>query len=310
MRIDLHQHLLPEELLAALGRRTGSPRIVRDGRDWSLRLAGEPACTLDLRDHDPVARARVAERDEVDRVVLSISSPLGIEALPAEEAEPLLAAYNRGALELGGPFAAWGAVGLEDATPAAVDALLDAGAVGVTLPAGALVDHRGLLETAPLLDRLEARGAPLFLHPGPAPWLLPHPAEPAAPGWWPAMTGYLADMSAAWHAFAAWGRPRHPRLRVLFAVLAGGGPLHAERLVARGGPVTAIHDPLAYFDVSSYGVLALDAMLRMVGVDRLVLGSDRPVVDPPPIGQLGAAVEHALSTTNPARLLGQVAVPA
>jgi hypothetical protein len=32
MRTDLHQHLLPEELLAALARRTGSPRIVRDGR--------------------------------------------------------------------------------------------------------------------------------------------------------------------------------------------------------------------------------------------------------------------------------------
>jgi hypothetical protein len=265
---------------------------------------------LDLADHDPAARARLAEQDGLDRVVLSISSPLGIESLPAEEAEPLLAAYNRGVLELGGPFAAWGAVGLDGAGPDAVDAVLDAGAVGVTLPAAAVVSHHGLELTAPLLRRLEARGAPLFLHPGPAPWNLPQAAERQAPGWWPAMTSYVADMSAAWHAFAAWGRPRHPRLRVLFAILAGGGPLHAERLVARGGPVTAIHDPLAFFDISSYGVLALDSVLRMVGVDRLVLGSDRPVVDPPPVGRLGAAVEHALSTVNPARLLGQVAVPA
>ena len=224
MRTDLHQHLLPEELLAALARRTGSPRIVRDGRGWTLRLAGEPACVLDLADHDPAARAMLAEQDGLDRVVLSISSPLGIESLPAEEAEPLLAAYNRGVLELGGPFAAWGAVGLDGAGPDAVDALLDAGAVGVTLPAAAVVSHHGLELTAPLLRRLEARGAPLFLHPGPAPWNLPQAAERQAPGWWPAMTSYVADMSAAWHAFAAWGRPRHPRLRVLFAILAGGGP--------------------------------------------------------------------------------------
>jgi hypothetical protein len=82
-------------------------------------------------------------------------------------------------------------------------------------------------------------------------------------------------------------------------MLAGGGPLHAERLVARGGPGSAIHDPLAWFDVSSYGPLALDAMIRTIGVDRLVYGSDRPVAAPPAIATLGDAVEHALTVANP-----------
>ena len=77
-------------------------------------------------------------------------------------------------------------------------------------------------------------------------------------------------MSAAWHAWAAFGRARHPRLRVVFAMLAGLGPLHAERLAARGGPAEAIHDPLVWFDSSSYGARTLDSMLRLVGVDRLV----------------------------------------
>ena len=43
-------------------------------------------------------------------------------------------------------------------------------------------------------------------------------------------------------------------------------------------------------------------MLRVVGVDRLLYGSDRPVVDPwrwP----LGDAAEHAIFVTNPERLL-------
>jgi hypothetical protein len=120
------------------------------------------------------------------------------------------------------------------------------------------------------------------------------------PGWWAALTGYVASMQTAWHAFAVWGRPAHPRLRVCFAMLAGLAPLQRERLIARGGP--AISDPDVFLDVSSYGPRTVDAVLREVGVDRLVEGSDRPVVavvERP----LGEAVLTALRERNPARLL-------
>ena len=232
--------------------------------------------------------------------MVSLSTALGIEALPADEAEPLLEAYNRGILELGAPFELWAAA----VRPEALDALLDDGARGLTLPASSLAGERALARVAPLLDRLEARDAPLFVHPGPA------AVAADAPGWWPALTDYVAQMSAAWHAFAAWGRPRHPRLRVVFAMLAGCGPLHAERLAARGGPAEAIHDPLVWFDSSSYGARTLDSMLRMVGVDRLVHGSDRPVIEAAGPQLLGDAVEHAITIVNPERVLGQIAVPA
>jgi hypothetical protein len=254
MVTDLHQHLLPEEPIGA--------------------------------------RAATAERDGLERVVVSLSSALGIEALPAEEAEPLLERFNRGILELGGPFELWGSV----VRPGAADPLLAGGARGLSLPACTLADERELGRVAPLLDRLEARDAPLFVHPGPV------TGAGGAPAWWPALTGYVTQMSTAWHAFAAWGRARHPRLRVVFAMLAGCAPLHAERLALRGGPAEAIHDPLVWFDTSSYGPRAIDAMLRMVGVDRLVHGSDRPVVAPVP-QRFGDAVEHATRVTNPQRVL-------
>ena len=237
MRVDVHQHLLPEALIAALERRTQAPRITND----TLHIAGEPPSEFDPKDHDP------ATRTTHDRIVIALSSALGIEGLPPDEAEPLLDAFNNGILELGEPFALWGAVGIDTPRAADVDTLLDAGAVGISLPAAALADRRGLRHVAPLLDRLESRGAPLFIHPGPA------AVGRSVPPWWPALTSYVADMSAAWHAFAAWGRPCHPRLRVVYAMLAGGAPLHAERLLARGGPGAAIHDPLAWFDVSSTG---------------------------------------------------------
>ena len=120
------------------------------------------------------------------------------------------------------------------------------------------------------------------------------------PAWWPALTDYVAEMQAAWHAFPVWGRPAHPRLRVCFAMLAGLAPLHRERLVARGG--AAVSDPDVFLDVSSYGARAVDAVLREVGVDRLVHGSDRPVGTRAEL-PLGDAVHGALRRRNPARLL-------
>ncbi len=133
------------------------------------------------------------------------------------------------------------------------------------------------------------------------------PVPPGAPAWWGAVTGYVAAMQSAWYAFALWGRPAHPRLRVCFAMLAGLAPLHRERLAARGGAVA--RDPGVFLDVSSYGERAVDAVLREIGVDQLVHGSDRPVVGPGHL-PLGEAVKAALRRTNPGRLLSPVAMEA
>jgi predicted TIM-barrel fold metal-dependent hydrolase len=119
------------------------------------------------------------------------------------------------------------------------------------------------------------------------------------------MTRYVADMNAAWHAFAAFGRERHPRLRVVFAMLAGGAPLHAERLAGRGGPTGVIADERIYYDTSSYGARTIDALVRVVGVDQLVYGSDRPVVDAQSAAPLGEAAHEAMVSANVARLLGR-----
>jgi predicted TIM-barrel fold metal-dependent hydrolase len=295
---DIHQHLWPEPLLRALSQRREPPMLVRSARGWALRLRGEPEAPVDLGDHDPDRRAELLQADGLDRVLVAPSTPLGIEALPAGEAEPLLAAYHDGALALPSRFGAWAAVGLSAPDPAALSRLLDQGFAGACVAADALADPAGYERLGGVLETLERRDAPLFIHPGPAAG-----APRAAPGWWAALTDYAAAMQIAWYAFAVWGRPAHPGLRVCFAMLAGLAPLHRERLLARGG--RAHRDPGVFLDVSSYGERAVDAVLRETGVDQLVFGSDRPVVESREL-PLGEAVRAAIRERNPSRLLGTI----
>jgi 6-methylsalicylate decarboxylase len=261
-----------------------------------LRIEGERDAPLDMADHDPGRRAALAGSDGIDLALVALSPPLGIEALPTTEAEPLLTAYHDGVAELPAPFGAWAAVGLADPDPQAISELLEKGFAGACVSADALGGPEGFARLGPVLESLERHDAPVLIHPGPA-----RAEASARPAWWQAMTGYVAAMQRAWHAFAVWGRAAHPRLRACFAMLAGLAPLHGERLLARGGLVAS--DPDVFLDTSSYGARAVDAVLREVGVDRLVHGSDRPVIAAADL-RLGDAVEVALRERNPARLLG------
>jgi predicted TIM-barrel fold metal-dependent hydrolase len=295
--IDIHQHLWPEPLVRALAQRREPPMIVKGARGWILRLLGEPEAPVDFADHDPDRRAALVTADGLQSALVAPSVPLGIEALPAGEAEPLLAAYHEGVAALPAPFGAWAAVGLADPDAAALSRLLDQGFAGACVAADALAGPDGYERLGPVLETLERRDAPLLIHPGPVVAAGPQ----AAPRWWTALTDYVAEMQTAWYAFALWGRPAHPALRVCFAMLAGLAPLHRERLQARGG--RAGGDAGVFLDVSSYGERAVDAVLREIGVDQLVFGSDRPVVAARELS-LGDAVRVALREQNPSRLLG------
>jgi predicted TIM-barrel fold metal-dependent hydrolase len=291
---DVHQHIWPPAMLEALRRRSAPPRLTGDG--WTLELAGEPDYAVNPADHDPEVRGALAQRDGMGRVLVSLSSPMGIESLPGDEGAELLDAWHEGALALPGPFGAWAAASLPEVDAGALARELDRGFIGLQLPATALRDAAGYTHLRELLELLEARARPLFIHPGPA-------TGPVvgAPTWWPAIVDYVAQMHAAWFAFRAFGRRRHPRLRVMFAMLAGLAPLHGERFAARAGQRTVI-DPDVFLETSSYGPRAIDAIVRVSGIDTLVHGSDRPYA-PPPRSGLGAAGETALRVVNPARLL-------
>lgn len=298
MQIDVHQHFWSDPLLDALAARRTLPFVRRTNGLTILHAAGEQPYLLDATAETGQRRAGLLGEDGLDLAFVALSSAIGVEALPRGEAQELIEAHLEGVLALPDEFAPWGPVALDRIEPEDVDRLLARGCVGISLPAGALAGPSALARVAPLLARVQARQATLFVHPGPAPGASP-PAEAALnePLWWRALTDYVAQMQAAWLTFATLGRREYPGLRILFAMLAGGAPLLSERLAARGGPAVDLGDPLVFYDTSSYGPAAVETMARRIGTEQLVYGSDRPVVEPTRTGR------EAMLAANGAMLL-------
>jgi hypothetical protein len=289
--VDVHQHLWPEPLLDALRARTATPRL----RGWTLETGCEPPYEVDPDTHDPARRAAADTDAGIDVAVVSLSSPLGIEWLPHEDAAPLLGAWHAGAAALGERHRVWAAACVRDPDPDALASALDLGCVGLQVPADAMAAPRELEHLAPLLGLCEERDVPVIVHPGPA------RSGPELPAWWAAVVDYPGQLAAAWWCWHVAGRGLLPTLRICFAAGAGLAPVHHERLVARGGRFDA-GDDAVFVDTSSYGAQGLGALVRVLGINALVLGSDRPYAEPTDPG-LGEEATRAIRRTNPRRLL-------
>jgi hypothetical protein len=313
MKIDVHQHLWTEPLVEALASRRELPFVRVESGLTVLYLAGERPYVIDRRGEAPAARAELIGRDGLDRALLCLSSPVGIERLPRAQALALIDAYHEGALATDGPFGVWGAIALDEPEPDDVEDALDRGCVGVSIAAGAIGDVDALASMYRVLERLEQLDAPLLVHPGPGRLRRSERSQLRNPTlcdplWWPALTGYVSDLQASWLAFNATGRSAHPRLRVIFSMLAGLAPLHGERLRSRGGRVAQQPDPLIFYETSSYGAGALGAIQAIVGPEQILYGSDRPVVEPGDLdmpgcldwGAIAEASDRALSSPTAA----------
>ncbi len=294
--VDIHQHLWPGELVEALRARRDPPRL--DG--WTLILDGEPPYDVQPFDHDPVRR----RAQDGGRIVLGLSSPLGIEDLPAAQGAPLLDAWHQGVARLGGQFDAWASVSHTEPDLDGLRNQLAADFVGLQISAVQLATPGTLERTAAILQVCESAGKPVFVHPGPvaAPAGTAQAAEAERlPSWWAAVVDYPSQLQAAWWSWQAVGRQLLPDLRICFAAGAGLAPVHHERFLARGGR-PLVSDPGVFVDTSSYSRQGLDSLIRVLGIDPIVIGSDRPYGSPAE-PDLGDAATLALRHTNPLRLL-------
>lgn len=276
---DFHQHFWPEQLLSLLSRRRELPRL----KGTQLELP-EGTFELDPDEHRLERRIELLDRHGIDVAVVSLQPTIGWEMEPE-----LAETFDEGIPEV----------------VAAAGGRIAALACGECRPgfAGACVSSYRLMgDLEELAVDLQSEGQLLFVHPG-----LPAPLPPDVPPWWTAVVDYTTQMQAAYATWLAGGATRYPGLPVLFALLAGGAPFQLERLAARGGDAEVARSANIYFEPSSYGPLALKLCLDCFGAERLVFGSDAPVLDPGEtlraLRELGEEVTQKVCSENPTRLL-------
>ncbi len=293
--IDVHQHLWPVGFVDRLRARSEPPYL--DG--WTLHTATETPYDVDPAAHAVDKRVALEQDSGTKLAVVSLSSPLGIEHLGDAA---LLDAWHAGAVEFPAPFKAWAAVDLLDPDVEGLKSLLDKGFLGLQLPAHVLGTPAGWAALGEVLAAVERLNKPILVHPGVA-----QPVDEAL-CWWAPVVDYTSQLQAAWwswHAFG--GRRSYPALRLCFAAAAGLAPVHHERLAARGGRLGTI-DPNLYVDTSSYGPQGIDAVARVLGIDQVVHGTDRPYAGITDLRQ-GDAATAVIRHDNPHRLLFGAGTP-
>jgi 6-methylsalicylate decarboxylase len=283
---DVHQHLWPASFVEQLRARASAPRLEGDEL-----VTCEGRFRVSLADHEPDERVRRLDRDGIDVAVLSLQPSLGLGDLSDDECEGLEDAWAEGVREL-----------LRDDRrrfQALSPTRLREGFVGVSVGSSAFADFD---RSAPILDAAAQAETVVFVHPDAG-----HAIDARRPAWWEWVVGYPSRMQEAYLAWLAFGRERWPSLRVLFAMLGGGGPFQLERLARRGVDVRSALDPNTFFEVSTHGRRAIELCVETFGVGQLAYGSDTPVVDSRPtldaVRGFGDAVKHVLQTDTPQRLL-------
>ena len=161
--------------------------------------------------------------------MLGLSSPLGIEDLPPDEAAPLLAAWHDGVARAAAEFDAWASVSRQDPDLDDLADRLADGFAGLQIPATWLATPARWTGSADVLRGGGSRGPTGVRPPGtrrPA-TLIRH--DDSRPSWWAAVVDYPSQLPAAWWSWHAVGRTLFPDLRICFAAGAGLAPVHHER---------------------------------------------------------------------------------
>jgi aminocarboxymuconate-semialdehyde decarboxylase len=323
VRIDVHNHAVPEQAIALLNRDPVYGVTVRNGQ-W--RGGVHPAFDVVASFTDPDAKIAELERGGLEGAVVSTSPPLFYYHVDPEAGEAMARAVNAGLAEMAAARAdrlSWMAsVPLQapDRAVAVLDDAAAAGCVGVEI-ATAAGPERALDDPAlePFWAAAERHGLPVMLHPmytGPHPRLGDYYLEN--------VIGFPLETTIAIERLISSGTlDRHPGLRIVLVHAGGYFPWQAGRLrharTVRPELASSPSDPWSYLgqvvvDPITHDADALRYLVAKVGAANVVMGTDLPfdMATPEPMTALLAACDEETATRiaehNPADLYGLVTV--
>lgn len=305
-RIDVHQHLLPPEFLAALERHGLSAWAPAP---WSSQGA------LALMD-----------RHEIATGMLSLSTPgphMGDDAearLLAKQVNERLAELVKGRPDRFGMFASVPLPDIDGSLEAIRHAYDDLNTDGVILLASNEGKYLGDPAFEPVMAELDRRSAVVFVHPG-------HLSGPSVPGLHPSLVDFLLDTTRAAVNLALQGVPRrYPDLKIMLSHAGGFLPYAAYRVANLANVVNQQVDPdellkslsTFYFDTALSGSpTVLPSLMAFARPGHVLFGSDWPYCPDKNIGSftgnldsyegLEAAGHAAVNRTSAAALLPRLA---
>lgn len=323
--IDMHAHFYGAGLVAHLRARSTRP-CLREGANGTEMLAMNGAFPFTPAHHDPATVLAQMAATGVARRLLTFPGALCLDALPAAEIAPAIAAFNTAmaalGAETGGRLIGLAGLPLADMALAAAElcrARTELGLPGAILPSdyfNSVAEARAL---APVLHAANETGALLMLHPGP---MAGHPPAPLAAEFPQYRTSAVALQSQTSQVVLTLLLSDlldlYPRIRFQIINLGGTLPFIVERMeaIARhrspDAPFPTARLRRLWFDCASMGPRALEMAVALYGADRIMLGTDWPIFrDPPWQTQLAPArlspQELALiAHDNAATLLGEL----
>ena len=269
-RIDVHQHLLPPEYVAALTEQGMAawayPAFIPGGGSMDSAIA--------MMDENRIATG-----------IVSLSAP-GLAVWDDAEASTLACKVNEAAADLVkarpdrfGMFAAVPLPDIDGSLEAIRHAYDDLQTDGVVLMANSRGVYLGDSSLDPVMDELNRRHAVVFVHPSNLP-------GPPADGVHPAVADFLLDTTRAAINLATNGVPRrYPNLRIILAHGGGFLPYAAHRIALTSSlmnqdlTLEQLLDDLSgfYFDVAlTASPTALPSLLAFAKPGHVLFGSDWP----------------------------------
>ncbi|PUB15660.1 amidohydrolase family protein [Yoonia sediminilitoris] len=303
-RVDMHAHFYGGGLVDTLRARTVRPylRTRDDGVTVMVAMNGEFPFTDHYQDHR-VGLAAMRAAGLTHRL-LTFPGALGVDLLPAVEIAPAIGRYNDYLAQLGadtdGALIGLAGVPLDDMDLACAEVTRirrDLGLPGIILPSNYFNSLAEAAAMAPLLRAANEFGCHIMLHPG----LKVGQEPPPLPADFVQYRLSAVDLQSSASQVAltvilSEMLDDYPNISFQIVNLGGTLPFIFERIesIARhrnpDAPFPTDRLRRLWYDCASLGPRALEAAVKLLGADRIMLGSDYPIFKDDPYAH---AVEPA-----------------
>jgi len=293
MTIDMHSHYYGG-LVEGLECRSARPTVTTNEKGQRILNAMTASTVMSAGYTDLAARLAFMDATAIDTQLLTFPGALGVDVMPIAESLAIVRDYNDHLAEVclgsGGRFVGLAGLPLADMSLAAEELLRARQSLrllGAILPGNYFLSIAAAQLLRPVLAAADDAGALVMIHPGlmsgelpPAPYSDNSILRASALN----LQASLSHMALT--IIAAGFLDAYPNVTFQVVNLGGTLPFILERMDAIAATrellatITVEHMRRMVYDCASLGPRALEIAVKVIGADRIMLGTDYPIFAP------------------------------